>query len=338
MEKRIKKLKNAVKVLSAAAVGGKKEGEGPLGEKFDYIDPTDRFGKEKWEQSEAEAQALALNFALNKLKMCDRDLGVMLAGDLINQCTSSAYGLMSFDAPYLGIYGACSTSAEGLLIASLLLDGGHFSSAAVVSSSHFCSAERQFRTPVEYGGQRPPTAQWTVTGAGAFILGRSEAPGVEISEVLPGKVCCEGIDDPNNMGAAMAPAALDTLRAYFTESGKRPEDFDLILTGDLGYEGSRILGELSKDCGIDLSSRQDDCGLRVYNRVTQKVNAGGSGCGCAASVLSAEILPKLSSGIYKDVLFAATGALMSADAVKQGLTIPAISHLVRLVSPIAKKE
>ncbi len=330
MENRIKRMKNDVYLTSFAAVGGKKEGEGPIGNKFDYIDTSDQFGKDKWEQSEAESQALALNFALNKRKMDPKELGVMLAGDLINQCASSGYGLLNFDAPFLGIFGACSTSAEGLLLAALLLDSGHFQKAAVVSSSHFCSAERQFRSPVEYGGQRPPTAQWTVTGAGAFILERETSAPVTVSEVVVGKTTDCGIDDPNNMGAAMAPAALDTLQTYFTESHTAPTDFDMILTGDLGYEGSSILLELGKSTGLDLSQNHFDCGLKIFDRKKQDVHAGGSGCGCAASVLSCEILPKMVSGELHDVLFLATGALMSADAVKQGLCIPSIAHLVHL--------
>ena len=337
MEKRVKRLNNRIMITSAAAVGGKKEGEGPLGVNFDYIDRSDRFGKETWEQSEAESQFLALNFTLNKKKLQAQDLGVLLAGDLINQCTSSAYGLCDYDTPFLGIYGACSTSAEGLLIASILLDSGHFEKAAAVSSSHFCSAERQFRSPVEYGGQRAPTAQWTVTGAGAFLLEKNASEqGVQVVEVLPGKTQNGGIDDPANMGAAMAPAALDTLLTYFRESKTKPSDFDLILTGDLGYEGSEILKDLSNKEGYCLDGLHNDCGLMIYDRKKQDVHAGGSGCGCAATVLASTILPKLLCGKYRDVLFMATGALMSADSLKQGLTIPAIAHLIHLKGGAAK--
>ena len=330
MEKRIKELKNAVSVASFAAVGGKKESEGPLGRLFDYIDRDDTFGKSTFEQSEAESQALALNFALNKAGLKPEDLGVMIAGDLLNQCAGSDYGLLDFDAPFLGIFGACSTSAEGLLIASLLIDGGHFQNAAVVSSSHFCSAERQFRSPVEYGGQRPPTAQWTVTGSGAFILSNGGSC-VRVKDVLVGKAVDHGIDDQSNMGAAMAPAALDTLTAYFSESGSRPGDFDLILTGDLGFEGSSILRDLLKRSGYPDQGRHNDCGLLIYDRERQDVHAGGSGCGCAASVLASFILPRMARGELRSVLFLATGALLSADSVKQGLTIPSISHLVHLI-------
>lgn len=332
MEKRIKELKKQVYITSCAAVGGKKEGEGPLGAYFDYIDRSDRFGKNTWEQSEAESQYMALNFALNKRKCTEKEIGVLLAGDLINQCTCSAYGLLDYDVPFLGIYGACSTCAEGLLLGGLLLDSGHFMKCASVSSSHFCSAERQFRSPIEYGGQRPPTSQWTVTGAGAFLLesGSVDAPLARISHVLPGITQNGGINDPSNMGAAMAPAALDSLLTFFKESQSKPTDFDLILTGDLGYEGSKILRELSSREGYFIDDIHDDCGLMIYERKKQGVHAGGSGCGCAATVLSSKILGELKQGRMKRVLFMATGALMSADSLKQGLTIPAISHIVCL--------
>ena len=326
---RLKKLKNEICLRSYACVGGRKESEGPLGGCFDYIDREDRFGRETWEQSEAEMQLIALNLALHKQKMSAQDLDVMFAGDLLNQCSSSSYGLMNVDVPFLGIFGACSTSSEGLLIASAFLDSGLYQCAAVISSSHFCSAERQFRTPVEYGGQRTPTSQRTVTGAGAFVCERGCGSRVRLREILPGRIVNAGVDDPNNMGAAMAPAALDTISAYFSQSGCSPDDFDLILTGDLGYEGSMILRELSKKSGVPLENH-NDCGLLIFDRTRQDVHAGGSGCGCAASVLAGYILPKVASGEYKDVLFTATGALMNADAVKQGLTIPAVAHLVRL--------
>ena len=332
MKERIKKLQKKISVIASGTVVGKKESEGPLGGCFDYVDRSDSFGKGTWEQSEAESQFMALNFALNKGALAPVDLDVLLAGDLINQCTSSAYGLLDVDVPFLGIYGACSTSAEGMLLAALLLESGHFKRAAAVSSSHFCSAERQFRTPLEYGGQRAPTAQWTVTGAGAFILEREPRGNgmVDVTEVLPGKTRNGGIDDPANMGAAMAPAALDTLLCYFRESGKRPGDFDLILTGDLGYEGSEILKDLSKQEGYNSDDVHNDCGLMIYDRKKQDVHAGGSGCGCAATVLGSKVLGQMAEGKYQNVLFMATGALMSVDSLKQGLTIPAIAHLLHL--------
>lgn len=317
-----------VSVTVTAAVGGKKEWNGPLGARFDYIDESDRFGKKTWEQSEAESQAIALRLALNKSSLRETDLDAVVAGDLLNQCASSSYGLMNFRIPFLGIFGACSTPAEGMLISTLMLDGGHYRRIGVVSSSHFCSAERQFRAPVEYGGQRPPTAQWTVTGAGAFIL--ENAPGrVQIDRLQIGRIVDAGIDDPGNMGAAMAPAAFEAFRDFFEFSGKKPADYDLILTGDLGAEGSAILKELALRAGIDLK-RHNDCGLMIYDRATQDVQAGGSGCGCSAAVMASYILPQMFEGNVGSVLYAATGALMSADAVKQGLCIPGIAHIVSL--------
>ena len=326
---RLKKLKRPPRITSSAAVGGRAEGEGPLGGCFAYIDPSDRFGMDTWEQSEAESQALALNFALAAKEAGRIAPEAVIAGDLLNQCASSSYGLMNSGLPFLGVFGACSTSAEGLLIASLLLETGLYRRLAVVSSSHFCSAERQFRSPVEYGGQRAPTAQWTVTGSGAFILDAVDAGGAYITEVLIGKIVDAGTKDPANMGAAMAPAALDTFLSYFDESGSQPGDFDLILTGDLGREGSKLLRALARESGRDLSNH-NDCGLMIYDRKKQDVHAGGSGCGCAATVLAGHVLPAVRRGEIRNMLFAATGALMSADAVKQGLTIPSIAHLLRI--------
>lgn len=242
MQKGIISLKNSVCITSWAAVGGKKEGEGPLGGRFDLIDETDRFGTDTWEKAEAQMQRRALELAMHKKEYVSHDIDALFAGDLMNQCTSSAYGLLEYDVPFFGLYGACSTAVEGLILASLLLETGHFSRTAAVSSSHYYSAERQFRYPIEYGGQRAPTSQWTVTGAGAFIL-ESGSRGVRVSEVLPGRTADKGINDLNNMGAAMAPAAIDTLTRFFEESSHAPSDFDLIVTGDLGHEGVKIVSE-----------------------------------------------------------------------------------------------
>ena len=233
---RVVRLKNPPSVIGWAAVVGKKEYEGPLGADFDLHDETGEFGMDTWEKSESEMQRLALNLALAKGK-CTQDMPeVIFAGDLMNQCTGSAYGLLGFGKPYFGLYGACSTFAEATVLSSMLISAGYFDNAAAISSSHFCSAERQFRFPLEYGGQRAPTAQWTATAAGALIL-RASGAGPYVTEVVPGVIVDKGINDINNMGAAMAHAAIDTLTAYFTETGKTPDDFDMILTGDLGKEG-----------------------------------------------------------------------------------------------------
>ncbi len=324
-------------LLCAASVVGGKEHAGPLGAHFDFFNENDRFGQTTWEMAESEMQRMALAAALGKAKLQASDVDFLLAGDLLNQCVGSAYGLLSYDIPYLGLYGACSTSAEGLLLASAMVGAGYAHTAAVVTSSHNAAAERQFRTPLEYGAQRPPTGQWTVTGAGAFVLtSPAEAQGREqarISATLPGIVVDAGITDPANMGAAMAPAALDTLLRFFAISGSCPEDYDLIVTGDLGWEGSRILCDLASAEGLELLPRHNDCGKMIFSRNTQDTHSGGSGCGCSAVVLASYLLPKLQVGELSRILYLATGALMSPDSLKQGKSIAGIAHLVCLNCP-----
>lgn len=330
MPKGILKLENAPAIISTAAVVGKHEAEGPLGELFDFHDRDDRFGQTTWEKSEAEMQHMALNLAMAKNKIGISDIDVIFAGDLINQCTSSTYGLLSHDAPYIGLYGACSTVAEALILSCLTVNAGYFKKAAVVTSSHNCSAERQFRLPLEYGGQRTPTSQWTVTGSGAFIVADEEGNYPRIIEVMPGMTVDYGIKDANNMGAAMAPAAADTLLRYFNASGLEPSAFDLIVTGDLGFEGHSIMSELMISKGFDLSKNYNDCGLLIYHRSAQDMHAGGSGCGCSAVVLASYLLKHMREGKLNDLLFIATGALMSPLSIQQGGSIPGIAHLVRI--------
>ncbi len=325
------KLNNLPSIKSAGTVVGKKEIEGPLGYAFDLYDTSETFGMPTWEQSESEMQRIAMNFALDKCGLKIGDIDAIFAGDLINQCTSSGYGLANFDAQFFGLFGACSTIAEGLVLGSMLVDSGKYKRVAAVTSSHNCSAERQFRFPIEYGGQRTPTAQWTVTGSAAIIVEAHSDPPY-ICEVLPGRVCDKGINDPANMGAAMAPAAYDTLRRYFNESGKAPSDFSAIFTGDLGFEGSGILADLLKADGIDISGVHRDCGLMIYDREKQDVHAGGSGCGCCATVLGAHILPELKRSKLTDILILATGAMMNTASIQQGLTIPGIAHLVHITT------
>ncbi|MBQ8369693.1 MAG: stage V sporulation protein AD [Clostridia bacterium] len=321
-------------ILSAGSVAGQKEKQGPLGRLFD-ISGDDRFGKDTWEKSEAEMQRLALGLALTKSGFKEDDMDAMFAGDLINQCISSTYGLSAYRIPFLGLFGACSTCAEGLLISSLALSS--LDRCAVVTSSHYCSAERQFRFPLEYGGQRPPTAQWTVTGSGAFVLSALERDTdrvsgdfvPEIAEILPGCIVDRGISDANNMGAAMAPAAADTLERYFN-AGHKPEESDLIVTGDLGIEGSEILVDLLGARGFDISRNHTDCGKMIFEPNSSDTHAGGSGCGCSAVVLAADLLENVKSGVLSDILFLGTGALMNTLALNQGQTIPGIAHLVRI--------
>ncbi len=328
-------------ILAAASAVGKKENNGPLGAAFDLRDPDDRFGADTWEGAESEMQRMAFGTALAKASLCDRDIGALFAGDLLNQCVGSAYGLLSYDIPYFGLYGACSTCSEGLMLASVLVSHGVFDHTAAVTSSHYCAAERQYRTPVEYGAQRTPTAQWTVTGAGAFLLGDATAhpDAVRIDRAMPGKAMERGISDANNMGAAMAPAAEDTLTRYFSATQTSPADYDLIVTGDLGFEGGDILCDLLKADGYPMHERYTDCGRLIYDRARQDVHGGGSGCGCSAVVLASHLLPRLRSGELSRILFLSTGAMMSPDSIKQGNSIPAVAHLLELChNRVPRKE
>ena len=315
-------------VQGYAAVAGKKEGEGPLKERFDYIGEDSYFGEKSWEKAESHMLRQCFQLACDKAKLPPSALDYVLAGDLLNQCVSSAFAMRDSAVPYLGLYSACSTMAEGLSLAALLVDGDFADQACAITGSHFCTAERQYRFPLEYGGQRTPSSQWTVTGAGAVILGRGGS--VHITHVTHGKIIDAGIKDPNSMGSAMAPAAFDTLRAHFRDTGRGPEDYDAIFTGDLGALGHDILAALFHADGIELGPRYMDCGVLIYDLVTQDVNAGGSGCGCCASVLGGHILKGLEDGVWRRVLFAATGALMSPTSSQQGESIPGICHALVL--------
>ena len=327
-------------IASSGTVVGKKEKEGPLGDQFDLHDPDNKFGQKTWETAEGEMQRRAFGLALSRLEKKDADIDALFAGDLQNQCVGSAYGLINYDIPYFGLYGACSTCAESLLLASIAVSSGVFSLCGAVTSSHFCAAERQYRSPLEYGSQRTPTAQWTVTGSGAFLVGRPEdyPDAVRIVGGMPGKAQDYGINDANNMGAAMAPAAAETIQRYLKATNTSPSDYDRIITGDLGYEGGAILCELLHAKGIEFADNYGDCGQMIYYREEQDVHGGGSGCGCSASVLAAHILPKLKSGEWKRILFMATGAMMSPDSIKQGGNIPAIAHLLELESPTIQTD
>lgn len=319
-------------ILSFASVASKKESEGPLAQKFDLLNEDTSFGQKTWEKAESEMQKQCLGKAIEKARLSVEDIDFLFAGDLLNQCISSCYGLRDYSIPFLGLFGACSTMAESMALAALFVEGGLAKRCAAVTSSHFCSAERQFRFPLEYGGQRTPTSQWTVTGSGSVIVGAKVGPPY-IKAVCIGTIEDLGIKDANNMGAAMAPAAAKTIQTYFEDTCTNADNYDLILTGDLGAVGSDLLYELLARQGITITSKHNDCGLLIFDRKKQKdVNAGGSGCGCSASVLCAHILPQLHSGALHDVLFIATGALMSPTAVQQGESIPGIAHLVYLSS------
>lgn len=318
-------------ILGFAAVGGKKESEGPLAHEFDhlYIDTT--LGEKTFEKAESLMQKDAANRAIQKANLTSDEIDIVFAGDLLNQCIGSSYGLRELGIPFAGLYGACSTMAESLLFASLFVEGGFANHALAVTSSHFCSSERQFRFPLEYGGQRPPSAQWTATASGSVVVGiEDSAP--YIKAVCLGKMMDLGVKDMNNMGAAMAPAAADTISTFLQDSGTKPSDYDLILTGDLGLVGSELLITLMRQEYIDISAVHNDCGLLLYDREKQDVHAGGSGCGCSAAVLCSTILKKLRQGELKNVLFIATGALMSPTSNQQGESIPSIAHLVYLTN------
>ena len=318
---------NGARILSFAAAVGKKEGEGPLKNRFDYIDTDDRFGMETWEKAESECTRLALSLALSKAPLAPSDIDLLIAGDLENQCVASCYGLLSFEIPYLGIYGACSNLTEGMALGAMLISGGAARRVAVATSSHNCAAERQYRNPIEYGGQRPPTAQWTVTGAGGYILG--ERGNVRITDCLVGVVQDAAQKDIANMGAAMAPAAADTLLRYFGESGTAAKDYDLIITGDLGIHGSEMFKYICAQNGYEVGNHAD-CGKLMYGD-DQDAHMGGSGCGCIATVFGAHFLPHMESGKLTNVLLMATGALMNKDSITQGQNIPSVAHLVHLM-------
>ncbi len=316
-------------IAAAACVGGKKEGEGPLRAHFDLICPDSRFDADSWEQAESAMLRRCWELLREKAAFGEGEPAAVFAGDLLNQCVGSAYALRDCGAPYFGLYGACSTIGEALSLAAMSIDGGFCESAAAATSSHFCSAERQFRTPLAYGSQRCPSAQWTVTAAGAFLL-RAAGHGPRITHITTGLITDAGITDMTNMGAAMAPAAFSTLSAHFGETGRRPEDYDAIVTGDLGVLGSDILRELFAREGVQLGARYMDCGRLIYNIAAQDAHAGGSGCGCAAAVLAGHFLDGMAKGQWRRILFAPTGAMMSLTTSQQGQSIPAICHALAI--------
>lgn len=325
------KLENSPSVLGFAAVASKKEGEGPLAEYIDILCQDSTFGEKTWEKSESRMQKDAVNKALSKCSMSAKQIDYLFAGDLLNQCIGSNYGLRDLGVPYMGLYGACSTMAESLSLAAFFVETGLGRNCLAVTSSHFCSAERQFRFPLEYGGQRTPTSQWTVTGSGSCVVGESSMPPY-IRAVTIGTIEDMGIQDISNMGAAMAPAAAVTLSRFFADTQTNADNYDLILTGDLGQIGSELLYKLMDNESYDIRDKHNDCGLMIYDRATQDVHAGGSGCGCSATVLCSYVMQKLRAGNLREVLFIATGALMSTTSIQQGESIPSVAHLVYLSS------
>ncbi|MBR4721316.1 MAG: stage V sporulation protein AD [Clostridia bacterium] len=324
---------NAPSIFETASTVGKKEGEGPLSAKFDTVLDDDYYGEDSWEKAESKLQKKTAEKLMEKAKITEQAVDLILAGDLLNQCVGTHYAVRDFDIPFLGLYGACSTMAESMMIASMLISGGMANNAICVTSSHFCSAEKQYRFPLEYGGQRTPTAQWTVTGSGAAFI-KNEGNGPYVLGATVGKVIDMGINDVSNMGAAMAPAAHDTLSALFSETGTKPEDYDLILTGDLGHVGSDILCHMLDKDGYNIYPKHNDCGKMIFDAKKQDVHAGGSGCGCCGSVFCGHIFKELKNGNIKRMIVAATGALMNPTSLLQGESIPAIAHALIISTDI----
>ena len=314
-------------ITAWASTAGKKESDGPLSASFDITSQDTFFGQRTWEQAEKQLQRLTLGKLAEKANMRMTDFGLVFSGDLLNQCIGSSFSLRNTGIPHLGLYGACSTMAESLLMAALTVGGGFSDQVVAMTSSHFASSERQYRFPLGYGGQRTPTAQWTVTGSGAALVCRS-GKGPKITGCTIGTITDLGIKDANNMGAAMAPAAYSTITSHFRDFNRAPEDYDLIVTGDLGQMGKEMLLELATHDGLSFGGRLEDCGCLIYDQETQDVHAGGSGCGCSAVTLCGHLLNQLNSGKLRNILFCGTGALLSPTSTQQGLPIPGVCHAV----------
>ena len=314
-----------------ASIAGKKEGEGPLASTFDAVYTDTKFGQPTWEQAEKYMQQLALKKLMEKAGLSPHDVDLVISGDLLNQCIGSSFTLNNTGIPHLGLYGACSTMAESLLTASMVVGGGFADRVVAMTSSHFASSERQYRFPLGYGGQRTPTAQWTVTGSGAALV-KCSGIGPRIESCTIGTVTELGIKDAANMGPAMAPAALATIRAHLDDLKASPQDFDMIVTGDLGQLGKDVLLEIAKKEGIELGGVIADCGCMVFDAPAQDVHSGGSGCGCSAITLCGHLLEELKTGKLHRILFCGTGALLSPTSTQQGLPIPGVCHAVSIIS------
>ncbi len=323
------KFENPPSIISTYTIVGPKEGEGPLKKYFDMILEDDMWGQESFEKSESKIQEEAIRAAISEGKLSLKDIDYLISGDLLNQIISSSYTARQLSIPYYGLYGACSTMTGSLSLGAMLVDGGFADKIVCATSSHFSSAERQFRFPLEYSSQRNFSSQWTVTGAGATVIS-SQGNGPYITYSTTGKIVDMGIKDPSNMGAAMAPAAVDTLITHFKDTGFSPSDYDLIYSGDLGEIGKPIVIDLMKKEGYDLSGVYSDCGVEIFNNEAQDTHAGGSGCGCAAVVLNGYIYKKMKKGSFNRILIMATGALHSTIINQQGESIPGIAHAVTI--------
>ena len=315
-------------ILSYASIVGKKEGDGPLGKYFDKIETDPIVGKSNWEEAESELQKQAAQMALKKAKLLPEDIRYLFSGDLLGQIIASSFGMLELQIPMFGLYGACSTAGESISLAAMTVAAGYAKHCLAVTSSHFASAEKQFRYPLEYASQRPLSTTWTVTGSGAFVI--SETGNVKITGITTGKMMDYGVKDSMNMGAAMAPAAADTIYQHFVDFDRTPEDYDLIVTGDLGVVGRELVLDLLKEKGYDLTDKYFDCGIAIFDDSKQDTHSGGSGCGCSAVTLAGYLLPKLESGELKRILFLPTGALLSTVSFNEGQSIPGICHGVVL--------
>jgi len=323
------KFNNPLTITSTACIVGPKEGQGPLAKYFDQCLEDEFWGEETWEKAESKIIKETVNMAITKSELPASEIDYCFAGDLLNQCISSSFGLRDLNIPFLGIFGACSTYVEGLIMSSIFLDGGAGNNALCAASSHFCSAEKQFRFPLELGNQRPPSSQWTVTGAGSAVVSKTGA-GPFITHATIGKIVDMGIKDANNMGAAMAPAALDTIITHFQDTGREPSYYDAIITGDLGHIGKEIVIELAEKQGYNIKSIYNDCGVLIFDKETQDTHSGGSGCACCGTVFSGYLFEQLKSKKLKKILLVATGALTNATSTQQGESIPGIAHAVSI--------
>lgn len=316
-------------IVETASIVGPKESDGPLAKYFDKCLEDEFWGEKTWEKAESKIIKETVNLAISKANLANTDIDYCFAGDLLNQCLSCDFGLRETNIPYFGIFGACSTFVEGMCLGSVFIEGKAANNVVCATSSHFCSAEKQFRFPLELGTQRPPTAQWTVTGAGAAVLS-SNGEGPKITNITPGKIVDMGIKDANNMGAAMAPAALDTLITHLQDTGRKPSYYDAIITGDLGHVGKEILAEMAESKGYNINSNYNDCGVLMFDKEKQDTHSGGSGCACIATTFSGYFFKQLREKKIKKILLMATGALMNSTSTQQGETIPGIAHAVSI--------
>lgn len=312
-------------ILAAGSIVGKKEGEGPLGEFFDMICEDDKFGSDTWEEAESALQKEAAALAMGKAGVKPEEVRYLFAGDLLGQTIATSFGLMDYEIPLFGVYGACSTAGESLSLASMSVAAGYADTVMAVTSSHFGSAEKQFRFPLEYSNQRPASSTWTVTGSGAFVVGTRKT-NAKITGITTGKIVDYGVRDSMNMGAAMAPAACDLIYRHLKDFNRKPSDYDKIITGDLGYVGRDILLDLLKKKGVDIAEQYTDCGIEIFDKDSQGTDAGGSGCGCSAVTLAAHFLPQVEKGILQRILFVPTGALLSTVSFNEGQNVPGIAH------------